>query len=477
MTRQKPATTLAAARSTGTAFAWRNKRVLRVLFLLPAALCFGLVLLALAACAPSAPPPPPTVPVPTTTDGRTVETILIQEGFGARSGFWEVYFTSPQGGPREAWVGGIDTALAAAIDRAQGTIDIAAFELDNIVITEALLNASRRGVRIRMVTDDVHGIDAPRSTIPRLQAAGIPVVDDDRSALMHNKFVIIDSQVVWTGAWNYTMTGTYTNNNNALALRSQRAVQAYQSAFNLMFEQGEFGRRPVSSAAQFTQDGIPIQIVFAPEDGVDQVIIREVRQAQTHVRFMAFSFTLDNLRDALLEVAARPGMTVEGVVESRQSTADFAELPPLYCAGVDVRQDGNPGPMHHKVFIIDDHTVLIGSFNFSDSATNSNDENMIIIRDPLLAAQYINEFSRMQAQASYPEGVTCDLPGIRPQPGATSIPEQPTPAPATQPAALCPSLNATCSEMTCQQAYACLAAGNTRLDRDGNGVPCESICN
>ena len=40
----------------------------------------------------------------------------------------------------------------------------------------------------------------------------------------------------------------------------------------------------------------------------------------------------------------------------------------------------------------------------------------------------------------------------------------------------CPSLSATCSQLTCDQAYACLAAGNSRLDGDGDGVPCESIC-
>ncbi|RMG88416.1 MAG: hypothetical protein D6712_03690 [Chloroflexi bacterium] len=46
----------------------------------------------------------------------------------------------------------------------------------------------------------------------------------------------------------------------------------------------------------------------------------------------------------------------------------------------------------------------------------------------------------------------------------------------TQSGAVCPSLGATCSELTCEQAYACLAAGNRRLDRDRDGVPCESIC-
>lgn len=40
----------------------------------------------------------------------------------------------------------------------------------------------------------------------------------------------------------------------------------------------------------------------------------------------------------------------------------------------------------------------------------------------------------------------------------------------------CPNLSATCSQLTCDQAYACLAAGNRSLDRDGDGIPCESVC-
>ena len=61
-----------------------------------------------------------------------------------------------------------------------------------------------------------------------------------------------------------------------------------------------------------------------------------------------------------------------------------------------------------------------------------------------------------------------------PQPPAQQNP--PAPPPPSASGAVCPSLRATCSQMTCEQAYACLAAGNRRLDQDGDGVPCESIC-
>lgn len=56
-------------------------------------------------------------------------------------------------------------------------------------------------------------------------------------------------------------------------------------------------------------------------------------------------------------------------------------------------------------------------------------------------------------------------------------PTQSIPPTAVEPVLVdCPSLTATCSELTCAQAYACLAAGNTSLDQDQDGIPCENIC-
>ena len=72
----------------------------------------------------------------------------------------------------------------------------------------------------------------------------------------------------------------------------------------------------------------------------------------------------------------------------------------LYCAGGFVRQDGNPNVFHHKVLIIDDTIVVTGSFNFSQSAADDNDENLLIIHNPAIASAYLEEFQRRWAEAS-----------------------------------------------------------------------------
>ena len=60
-----------------------------------------------------------------------------------------------------------------------------------------------------------------------------------------------------------------------------------------------------------------------------------------------------------------------------------------------VKKDTNKYKMHHKVFIIDNETVVTGSFNPTASAENKNDENIIIIKDKNIAGSFLKEFDRL----------------------------------------------------------------------------------
>ena len=154
-----------------------------------------------------------TTPASPTAPTGSVVPIPVGQGFGASKGFWQVYFTAPTGS-RDAttYRGGLDDVLAAQIDQVQQTLDIAAYEFNSPALTQAILAAKNRGVRVRIVTDDDDGLGDDETTLNQFVAAGIPVVTDNRSALMHDKFMILDSTVVWTGSWNYTINDTYRNN-------------------------------------------------------------------------------------------------------------------------------------------------------------------------------------------------------------------------------------------------------------------------
>ena len=380
-------------------------------------LSFGILLtglmLLIVACASEAPPtatptPVPPSPTPPPTD---IEEVTLGLGRGYISDWWAVFFNEPSGSSDQAtYVNGIDVPLANAIDQVQNTLDIVAFELNNEVIVQAILDAHERGVTVRMVTDDEHGLEDRDGIVQSLADAGIPVVDDSRSALMHNKFMIMDEQAVWTGTWNYTVNGTYRNNNNAIVMQNPQAVVAYQDEFDEMFKDGEFGPRSTDDGLiKFTQGDTEVSILFASEGNVIEAVGDAVREAKSNIRFMTFVFSSDSLAEAMLEMIQNPDITIEGVFENRNSTASWSQLPPLHCAGAHVRQDGNRYVLHHKTVIIDDDTVVTGSFNFSGNASRSNDENLMIIKDKDIARLYLDEWQRMwdNAEDLEPDEVVC----------------------------------------------------------------------
>lgn len=324
-----------------------------------------------------------------------------------RSNWWEVYFADPinQGDP-ERWQGSIEEILIDKINAAQTSIHIASFEFDLTPVAEALIEAKKRGVDVRWVTDDEHGLEADEEPghgqFERLMDEGIEVKDDGRSALMHNKFWIFDSQTVWTGSTNITENGIFKQNNNVIVIRSKKLAEIYEREFNEMWN-GEFGPRSPSTLEKQSVkvNGSPIQVLFASEDGVIGNIIPYIENAQSSIRFLAFSFTDYPLAKAMID-RANVGVDVAGVFEKVGSETEHAELRTLLCAEVPVRQDGNPSFLHHKVIVVDERYVLTGSLNFSTNAEESNDENLIIVDNPDIAKLYIEEFERVWDQGSDP---------------------------------------------------------------------------
>lgn len=341
-------------------------------------------------------------PIPQTAGtGGTVQRINFAQGFGARKDFWQVYFTAPTGSSdRSTYVGGVDQAVIDAVNSATRTLDIAAFEWNIPRLTDAVLAAKNRGVRVRMVVDNEHTVDDSDSTIKTLIDAGIPMTYDNRSAFMHNKFMIIDSTLVITGSMNFTMNDAYRNNNNMIFMRSTRAVEAYQTEFDIMFG-GTFGPSKPGHELSFSLDGVAVSIYFGPGDDVLSGLNNELQKAQRSIRFMTFSFTEDSIGNTIM-ARAQAGVQVSGIFETRGSQTDASELPRMFCVGLDVYQDGNPFTLHHKVFIVDETTVITGSFNISNNATRSNDENLVIIQSPDIARLYIEEYERMLSQARRP---------------------------------------------------------------------------
>ncbi len=318
----------------------------------------------------------------------------------APAGAWmRVYFTNPASGTMS---GGVDERVAADIAAAQRSVEVASFEYDLESITRALRDAHRRGVQVRVVLDDGNlGDEEMAQQVAELQAAGIAIVYDQRGAFMHDKFVIVDGTILWVGSWNLTVNDTYYNNNNVLRFTLPDLAANYQAEFEEMFDGRQFGPRsprdtprPVLSVRDDSGVVTPVENYFSPEDEPRAAILETLRQARQEIAFMAFSFTDAEIGRVLLEKAAA-GVRVRGVFETRNAEGQGGQYPVLRQAGLDVRLDGNPRTMHHKVIVIDGQVTITGSYNFTASAADSNDENVLILSNAELARLYLEEFERV----------------------------------------------------------------------------------
>jgi phosphatidylserine/phosphatidylglycerophosphate/cardiolipin synthase-like enzyme len=325
------------------------------------------------------------------------------------TGWYEVRFTTPQrtGTPPSGSSGRLDERLVQVIDGARETIDVAAYDFGLNNVADALIRAHERGVEVRVVTDTDNLENEP---LQRVIEAGVPVVDDKRRALMHHKFAVTDGRTLVTGAWNFAERDTYRHNNNTVIFDSPALARNFTSEFEKMFTGRTFGPTKPEGVPNpaIEQSGTRVETRFASEQEVVPEILDRLESAKSSIAFMAFSFTLDDIGQALLE-RSKNGVQVWGVIESTGSETQFSEFnqlkgltphserPPFPgCdAGQPVLQDGNPFLMHHKVFVIDERTVIFGSFNFTANAANDNDEALLIVDDPEMARQYLAEFCRV----------------------------------------------------------------------------------
>ncbi|MBT3391907.1 MAG: phospholipase [Chloroflexi bacterium] len=352
---------------------------------------FGLLLVFfLSACTPVT--PIALVPLPTSTETNPEESVPVAEWI-------TVYFSDPDSPSASTYRGGADDELVAAIDAARFSVDAALYDLNLWSIRDALIDAHERGVSVRLVTESDY---LDEDEIQDVVDAGIPTIDDQRESLMHNKFIVIDNYETWTGSMNMTVNGAYKNNNNLLRIASPRLAENYLAEFEEMFSSQLFGdyiaaRTPHPS---LEVNGTRIETYFSPDDHTADRIIELIQNARESIYFMAFSFTSDPIADAMIG-RANTGVDVAGVMETRQYHSNTGgEFDTLTEAGIDVHLDGNPNNLHHKVIIIDSEIVITGSYNFSRSAEERNDENTLIIHNPEVAAQYLAEFERVYAIAN-----------------------------------------------------------------------------
>jgi phospholipase D len=133
---------------------------------------------------------------------------------------------------------------------------------------------------------------------------------------------------------------------------------------------------------------------FCHIDDCSAVIINELASARESVVFATYTFTEPSLGTAVI-LAHANGIYVRGIIEKQNIKSEYSQYSRFLEQGVSVKADKNSALMHHKFFIIDNATVITGSFNPTKAADYSNDDNLVVIRNKEIARQYAREFQRI----------------------------------------------------------------------------------
>ena len=274
--------------------------------------------------------------------------------------------------------------LVDALNSAEHSIGCAFYDLNHGNVTSAILTAHARNVSVRLVLDRKNEVNGT-SPYPLARTAV-------SSGLMHHKFCVIDDTRVISGSMNPTERGIGVNHNNVILFESKSLAKKYGKEFEELWE----GEWPGKSSI-FRRSG-NIEVSFCPEDLCQDAIIDAIREAESEVRVMAFTFTDVALGTELI-LAQDRGVSVTMLFDVRQNRK-YSQLWRLRDQGIETRRLSDKGFLHHKVWVIDNTTVITGSFNPSWSAIAKNEENLLIIQDRRLAARYLHEFAQLWEQAN-----------------------------------------------------------------------------
>jgi phosphatidylserine/phosphatidylglycerophosphate/cardiolipin synthase-like enzyme len=318
------------------------------------------------------------------------------------------FYAGPRvlGGPDD-----LDETIRTFIEGSTTGLLIAVQELDSRPIAEAVLRAKARKVRVQMILEgDYLGEDPPladpwdtsganevnRVIHAALLRAGVDLVVDLNPKIFHQKFIVRDpgepTAAVLTGSTNFTRTDTGINGpggnnlNHLVVLHGQTAANLYLAEFKRM-RSGTFGalqeRVPVRPA-EFRLGGIRVKPIFAPRQGPEMEIMKQMLKAAARVDFAIFTFAQSSGIDDTMSWLLRAGIRVRGVLDRGQGAQGWSATERLRADGAELYEN-TPGngvrKVHHKLMVVDERLVVAGSFNYTEPANSLNDENIVILGD------------------------------------------------------------------------------------------------
>ena len=338
---------------------------------------------------------------------------------GTRGGRVDVFFNDPGARLNQVWYSDAVRVMVDLIDEAEASIDFAVMGFSHPDVVDAFERAFDRGIELKMVGDAGHLMN---DGYQRFAERHIPMVTGNLAHIMHDKFMIIDRRFVFASTANWTPTDLENNSNNFAMIDSPAVAADFSDEHNQMWE-GVFGfnKIEIDNGRVYEVGDTTVEVWFSPNEDAMGRILELIDAAQERVSFTIFAFTKDQVGSAYIrkhEQLAEAGLItdgdlsygVSGVIDQSQlhSNGQYHEVYRLLGADIPLMLDGNDasrqpgdyqaggGRLHSKTMVIDpdgdNPLVISGSFNWSSSATISNDEFLLVFHGRRVAQEYRDYF-------------------------------------------------------------------------------------
>jgi phosphatidylserine/phosphatidylglycerophosphate/cardiolipin synthase-like enzyme len=344
---------------------------------------------------------------------------------------------------------GLVEGLETFIGQSQASDELhgAFFEFKNKRIYRALKDARDRGVTIKILYD---GDSQREGNEEALDGSGIKNLTKARTRsgqYAHNKFLVLTRQngqhEVWTGSTNLSQNGIYGHSNNAHIVRDPAIAGKYRQAFDVLF--ADRTRKPTADANEVNNPAPPnpwsaeTTPIFSPRGTLDVLDwYASLAAGAERALFTTFAFGMNGrfvtvyedqsagadevLRFALMEKKGngrtfkKQSQEIDRIRKLRNVVVSVGNKVVLntfdrWLAEIDqIVDEAHVLYIHTKYMLIDplgdSPIVIIGSANFSAASTDTNDENMLVIRgNKAVADIYMGEFMRLFSHYAFRESL------------------------------------------------------------------------
>jgi phosphatidylserine/phosphatidylglycerophosphate/cardiolipin synthase-like enzyme len=153
-----------------------------------------------------------------------------------------------------------------------------------------------------------------------------------------------------------------------------------------------FGAIITQGEAADTFSSAKVSVHFSPKGGATETVVQEISHAKSQILVQAYSFTSAPIAKALIDASKR-GVKIHAVLDKSNETQKYSAATFLFNAGIETQIDDQHAIAHNKIMIIDNTTVITGSFNFTKAAEERNAENLLVMKDaPDLVILYKEHF-------------------------------------------------------------------------------------